>query len=176
MRSAPILDFFPEVGVPRFFYAQLYSMTHPVIPDILALAQPIAEDLGLEVTDAVFQTNKRPPVLRIDIRNLQQDTSLNDCEAFSRSFEAQLEESSLIASAYVLEVSSPGISPYLATEREFIAFKGFEVVVTSDNPHQGQSQWQGSLQGRDGEAVYLSIRGRTVAIPLTVGLTVRLPH
>ncbi|AIE75105.1 MULTISPECIES: ribosome maturation factor RimP [unclassified Synechocystis] len=150
-------------------------MTHPVIPEILALAQPIAEDLGLEVMDAVFQTNKRPPVLRIDVRNLRQDTSLNDCEAFSRSFDARLEQSTLITSAYVLEVSSPGVSPYLVTERDFIAFKGFEVVVSSDEPHQGQSQWQGSLQGRDGEAVYLSIKGRTVTIPVTVGLTVRLP-
>jgi len=151
-------------------------MTHPVIPDILALAQPIAEDLGLEVVDAVFQTNKRPPILRVDVRNPKQDTSLNDCEAFSRSFDPQLEQSNLIATAYVLEISSPGVSPDLVTERDFIAFKGFEVVVTSRDPHQGQSQWQGSLQGRDGEAVYLSIRGRTVAIPLTVGVTVQLPH
>lgn len=150
-------------------------MTHPVIPDILALAQPIAEELGLEVVNAVFQTNKRPPVLRVDVRNLQQDTSLNDCEAFSRGFDAHLEQSSLIPSAYVLEVSSPGISPYLVTERDFIAFKGFEVLVTSQEAHQGQSRWQGSLQGRDGEAVYLSIKGKTVAIPLTEGITVQLP-
>ena len=59
-------------------------MTHPVIPAILELAQPIARGLGLEVVDAVFQTNKRPPTLRIDIRNLQQDTGLKDCEALSR--------------------------------------------------------------------------------------------
>jgi ribosome maturation factor RimP len=150
-------------------------MTHPVIAEILALAQPIAEELGLEVVNAVFQTNKRPPVLRVDVRNLQQDTSLNDCEAFSRGFDAELEQSTLIPSAYVLEVSSPGISPYLVTERDFITFKGFEVVVTSQESHQGHSQWQGSLQGRDGEAVYLSIKGKTVAIPLTVGVTVRLP-
>ncbi len=151
-------------------------MTHPVIPDILALARPIAEELGLEVVDAVFQTNKRPPVLRVSVRNLQQDTSLNDCEAFSRSFDVPLEESILIAGTYVLEVSSPGISPHLVSERDFIAFKGFEVLVTSQEPHQGQNQWQGSLQGKDGKAVYVSIKGKTVAIPLTAEVTVRLPN
>jgi ribosome maturation factor RimP len=151
-------------------------MTHPVIPDVISLAQPIAAQLNLEVVEAVFQTNKRPPVLRVNVRNLRQDTSLNDCEAFSRELDAQLEQTSLIASAYVLEISSPGISPQLVLERDFISFKGFEVTVTSQEPHQGQQQWQGSLQGRDGEAVYLSVKGRTVAIPLALGLAVELPH
>ena len=151
-------------------------MTHPVIPAILELAQPIARGLGLEVVDAVFQTNKRPPTLRIDIRNLQQDTGLKDCEALSRELDAQLEQSGLIPSAYVLEVSSPGVSSHLVSERDFIAFKGFEVIVISREPYQGQQQWQGRLQGRDTDAVYLSIKGRTIAIPLTEGITVQLPH
>jgi ribosome maturation factor RimP len=150
-------------------------MTHPVIPAILALAQPIAKGLGLDVVDAVFQTNKRPPTLRIDIRNLHQDTGLQDCEAFSRELDNQLEQSELLPSAYVLEVSSPGISSHLVSDRDFIAFKGFEVIVTSREPHQGQQQWQGRLQGRDGEAVYLSIKGKTIAIPSTAGVTVKLP-
>ena len=60
-------------------------MTHPLIPPILDLAIPIAAELGLDIVDVAFQTNKRPPVLRIDIRNLQQDTSLDDCEKMSRA-------------------------------------------------------------------------------------------
>lgn len=151
-------------------------MTHPVIPAILELAQPIAQGLGLEVVDAVFQTNKRPPTLRIDIRNPQQDTGLEDCEALSRELDAQLELSDLIPSAYVLEVSSPGISSHLVSDRDFIAFKGFEVIVISRDPYQGRQQWQGRLQGRDAEAVFLSVKGRTVAIPLTAGVTVQLPN
>jgi len=150
-------------------------MTHPVIPAILELAQPIARGLGLEVVDAVFQTNKRPPTLRIAIRNLQQDTGLQDCEALSRELDAPLEQSGLIPSAYVLEVSSPGISSHLVSDRDFIVFKGFEVTVISQQPYQGQQQWQGRLQGRDTEAVYVSIKGRTIAIPLSGEVTVQLP-
>ncbi|MDJ0548531.1 MAG: ribosome maturation factor RimP, partial [Microcystis sp. M49637_WE12] len=60
-------------------------MTHPLIADLLHLATPIAENLGLEVVDIVFQTNKRPPVLRVDIRNLAGDTGLEDCEQMSRA-------------------------------------------------------------------------------------------
>ncbi len=150
-------------------------MTHPLIPNILDLAFPIAEKLGLEVVDAVFQTNKRPPVLRLDIRNPQGDTGLDDCEKLSRELETELEQQPIIPGAYVLEVSSPGISPELVSERDFIAFKGFEVQVSSEQPYKGQQQWQGRLQGRDTESVYLMIKGRKVPLPLHLGLAVRLP-
>ncbi|MEB3311286.1 MAG: ribosome maturation factor RimP [Snowella sp.] len=140
-------------------------MTHPLIPQILDLAIPIANDLGLDVVDAAFQTNKRPPVLRIDIRNLEQDTSLDDCEKMSRALEPQLDSLVLIPTAYVLEVSSPGISRQLSSDRDFIAFKGFGVLVTSTEPYEGQQSWQGRLQGRDETHLHLSQKGRSLSIP-----------
>ena len=106
-------------------------MTHPLIPQIIDLATPIAQEMGLEIVDVVFQTNKRPPVLRVDIRNTIGDTSLNDCEKVSRALESILDERAIMPGAYVLEISSPGISRYLSSERDFIAFKGFEVKVLS---------------------------------------------
>lgn len=140
-------------------------MTHPLIPKILELATPIAEPLGLEVVGAVYQTNKRPPVLRVDIRNPQGDTSLNDCERMSRSLEAELDATALITNAYVLEVSSPGTSRQLTTDREFIAFKGFAVKVKTYAPYEGKKEWVGHLQGRDEDSIYLNQKGRAIAIP-----------
>ncbi|MBD1850666.1 ribosome maturation factor RimP [Leptolyngbya sp. FACHB-711] len=140
-------------------------MTHPLIPPILELASPVAADLGLEVVGAVFQTNQSPPVLRVDVRNLQADTSLNDCERMSRALEAALDASSIIPDAYVLEISSPGISRSLTSDREFISFKGFPVLVTTTEPYSGHINWTGRLVRRDEEAVRLNRKGRTIAIP-----------
>jgi ribosome maturation factor RimP len=76
--------------------------------------------LGLEVVDAVFQTNQSPPVLRLDVRSLHhEDTSLDDCEKMSQALAAVLDTTDLMPDAYVLEVSSPGISPQLSTDRDF---------------------------------------------------------
>jgi len=50
-----------------------------LIPQIIDLAKPVAEDLGLELV-AVFHTNQRPLFLRVDIRNPEHDTGLDDCE------------------------------------------------------------------------------------------------
>lgn len=140
-------------------------MTHPLIPQIIDLATPIAQDLGLEVVSAVFQTHQNPPVLRVDIRNLQADTSLDDCEHMSRALEATLDSLDAIPEAYILEVSSPGTSRTLTTDREFIAFKGFAVRVETDRPFESRQKWTGQLVGRDETAVHLNRKGRLVAIP-----------
>jgi len=140
-------------------------MTHPLIPKIMDLAAPVAEELGLEVVGAVFHTNQNPPVLRVDIRNLQQDTGLDDCERMSRALEATLDAEEVIPDAYVLEVSSPGISRQLTTDREFSSFKGFSVLVQLKEPVSGQQEWLGQLIERDETAVRLSQKGRAIALP-----------
>lgn len=140
-------------------------MTHPLIPQIMDLATPVAESLGLELVGAVFHTNHRPPVLRVDIRNQELDTGLDDCERMSRALEAALDASGIIPDAYVLEVSSPGVPNLLTSDRDFVSFKGFTVVVAAAQPFSGQQQWIGQLIRRDEMAVHLNLKGRTIAIP-----------
>ncbi len=140
-------------------------MTHPLVPQIIDLATPLAEKLNLEVVDVVFQTNKNPTVLRIDVRNTIQDTGLEDCEQMSKALDAQLETMNLIPGSYILEVSSPGITRNLTTDREFITFKGFSVIVKTFAPYKNQKLWKGKLQGRDENNVYLNQKGKIITIP-----------
>jgi ribosome maturation factor RimP len=161
------------VGFARFFYCPLI-MTHPLIPNLLALAEPIAQDLGLEIVEMVFQTNKRPPVLRVDIRSLDSDTGLEDCEKMSRALETRLDSEEILPEAYVLEISSPGISRQLTTDREFIAFKGFAVIVTTREEGSGPKEWRGKLQGRDEKTLYLNQKGRAISLSRPSVVNVRL--
>jgi hypothetical protein len=55
----------------------------------------------------VLHTNKTPVLLRVDIRNPDQNTGLDDCERMSHALEPTLDEIDIILYAYVLEVSSP---------------------------------------------------------------------
>lgn len=149
-------------------------MTHPLIPQLIDLATPVAEDLGLEVVGAVFHTNRRPPVLRVDIRNSVGDTGLDDCERMSRALEEKLDQVNLIPDTYVLEISSPGISRQLTTDREFLSFKGFSVIVTTSEPYEGHKEWRGKLVGRDDSEVHLNQKGRAIAIPRELVTRVQL--
>lgn len=152
-------------------------MAHPVIPQVLEIANPIATDLGLEVVGAVFQTNQSPPVLRIDVRNLSQtDTSLNDCEQMSIALGEELETSNTLPDAYVLEVSSPGVSNQLETARDFIVFKGFAIEVTLHTPHKGKKVWIGTLLERTDSKLAISQKGRRVALPIELVESVQLSN
>ena len=150
-------------------------MTHPLVPQVIDLAAPIAKGIGLEIVDAVFQTNQSPPVLRIDVRNPdQEDTGLDDCERLSVALTEALDESALIPDAYVLEVSSPGVSDILTSDRDFAVFKGFPVEVQLSEPHKKKQVWHGSLVGRDGETLSLNLKGRAVNIPRELVRSVQL--
>jgi len=149
-------------------------MAHPLIPQIIEIATPVGETLGLDVVAAVFHTNQSPPVLRVDIRNLQEDTGLEDCERMSRALEAALDEANVIPDAYVLEVSSPGISRSLTSDREFISFKGFAVIVSTSEPYEGHKEWKGQLVRRDDTTVYINQKGRSLAIPQALITRVQL--
>jgi ribosome maturation factor RimP len=149
-------------------------MSHSIVPQIIELATPIAESLGLEVVTVVFQTNKRPTVLRVDVRNLTADTSLDDCEKMSRALEETLETSEILPDSYVLEISSPGISRELVSDREFISFKGFDVVVWTKEIYLNQKELRGKLLSRDDQAVHLNQKGKRIVIPRELISKVRL--
>jgi ribosome maturation factor RimP len=140
-------------------------MAHPLIPSILELAQPIAASLQLEVVTAVFQTNQSPPVLRLDIRNLEGDTGLEDCARMSRLFEEALDASAILPDAYLLEVSSPGVPDQLTTDREFMSFKGFPIAIRYRDPELGPKEHLGHLIRRDEIYVHLNKKGRILKVP-----------
>ncbi|MEM6501337.1 MAG: ribosome maturation factor RimP [Cyanobacteria bacterium P01_C01_bin.89] len=149
-------------------------MTHPLIPTIIDLATPIASELGLEVVNAAFHTNQSPPVLRLEVRNPGTDTSLDNCEKMSRALEAQLDEHESVPDSYVLEVSSPGLSNLLESDRDFASFKSFAVAVDLTEPHKGKRHWEGTLVGRDDDHVRLSQKGRVVKLPRSLVQAVQL--
>ena len=152
-------------------------MSHPLIPQILQVAEEVASPLGLEVVDVVLQTNKNPVVLRVDIRNPDQNTGLDDCERMSRSLEPTLDAIDLIPYAYVLEVSSPGAERQLQGDREFIAFRGFMVTVFGTETTEGQPKsWTGHLISRNETHVTISIKGRIMNIPRELCDRVELAH
>ncbi|MBD0267697.1 ribosome maturation factor RimP [Pseudanabaena sp. FACHB-2040] len=151
-------------------------MTHPIVPQVIDLATPLADQLGLEIAAAVFQTNQSPPVLRVDVRNPNGDTGLVDCERMSRALEAALDATDILPGAYDLQVSSPGISPELSSDRDFTVFKGFMVEVNLTEPHKGKQTWVGQLLQRSETAILISQKGKTISLPRDLITSVQLSN
>ncbi len=144
-------------------------MSHPLIPQLMEIAATIANPLDLEVVDIAVFTHTKPATLRVDIRNLHQHTGLDDCERMSKALEVALDEADIVRHEYVLEVSSPGTSREISSDREFLAYRGFAVTVKTSTDSRS-----GDLVSFDVENLTISQKGRLVKIPRTAIIKVEL--
>lgn len=75
--------------------------------------------------------------LRIFIYSPDHPVSHQDCENITRGLGDFLDE--LIPFKYYLEVSSPGLNRKMKSPREYVIFKGKDIIVKVKNPIEGLS-------------------------------------
>lgn len=92
--------------------------------------------------------------------------SLDDCEYASSAIGELLDKEGILPSnSYTLEMSTPGTTDVLTKQREFDAFKGFEIAVTTKQEYKGKHAFHGALQERTNESLTISAKGRRISIP-----------
>lgn len=141
-------------------------MPHPLLPDLERLARLAATPAGLDVVGVELLSHRIPLTVRVLVQRIDGgDVSLDECAALSAPLGETLEAGGLLETAYVLEVSSPGIGEELRDDRDFSSFRGFPVAVERVEGSGGERSLEGLLLGRDETTVLLNRRGRTVRIP-----------
>ncbi|HUB97228.1 MAG TPA: ribosome maturation factor RimP, partial [Stellaceae bacterium] len=91
--------------------------------------------------------------------------TVDDCTEISRSVSALLDVADPIASAYLLEVSSPGIDRPLVRPEDYARFAGFEAKLELNGLREGRRRFRGRILGFEHEAVKLELDGETVELP-----------
>ena len=76
---------------------------------------------------------------------------------------------------YELIISSPGVRDELHSDRDYISFRGFPVVVLTTEEFKKKTEFQGTLVDRDQDSVRISIKGRIIKIPRNICQRVALP-
>jgi ribosome maturation factor RimP len=138
------------------------------IAAIVKLIEPEVEALGLALVRVQMNGGKSDPTLQImaerpDTRQLD----LSDCEALSRRISEKFDELDPIEEAYRLEVSSPGIDRPLTRPQDWSDWAGFEARVRVAPPINGRKQFDGRIQGRNGDSVTLYVeRLGEVEVPI----------
>ncbi len=102
----------------------------PTVEAVYRLAEPVAAALGLEVIDIEFRREGPGWVLRLFI-DKPGGITLDDCTAMSRELSPVLDVEDLIEHAYHLEVSSPGATRPLKTDRDLERYRGRRVRVST---------------------------------------------
>lgn len=120
------------------------------------IAQPIADELGLEIWDIRFVKEGTDWFLRIFI-DKEGGVTIEDCENMSRAIDEPLDEADPIEQSYCLEVSSPGIERELTRDTHFEACIGEKIKVKFIRAIEGKREFSGVLEGFDGHQLTLRL-------------------
>ena len=155
--------------------------TADVIERVRAIAGRIAASYGLEVFDVQFRREGSGMVLRVQIdrpgpaATAEESVSVDDCATVSRDLSAVLDVDDVVPTAYVLEVSSPGLDRPLVRDRDFERFAGNEVRIETAAPLEGRRHFRGRLERLEEGMVRLALEdGTEVSIPRELVTRARL--
>ena len=96
---------------------------------IEALVEPALNDLGYTIVEILIMGSARTKV-DISIEKTNGDSvSISDCVAANREIAALMDVEDPIQSAYILNVSSPGVDRPLVKPKDFKRFTGEQVKV-----------------------------------------------
>ncbi|MFG1237087.1 ribosome maturation factor RimP [Xanthobacter autotrophicus DSM 597] len=137
---------------------------------VAAIASGVLGGLGYRLV-RVKVTNRDGGTVQIMAERPDGTMSIDDCEAASRALSPVLDVEDPIASAYRLEMSSPGIDRPLVRLSDFVRWAGHEVKVEMSVPVDSRKRFRGILTGaEDGDALVRRTDARADEEP-----TVRLP-
>ncbi|OGW55026.1 MAG: hypothetical protein A2Y81_04695 [Nitrospirae bacterium RBG_13_43_8] len=130
---------------------------------IIKIAEKVADDQGVELFD--LELLGRGKLLLRVIIDSEEGVSLNDCENFSRSFEALLDVENTIPASYTLEVSSPGLDRPLRGLEDFKKHVDKLARIITAEKIENQNLFIGRISDVNGNFVKLSVHGRELDIP-----------
>jgi ribosome maturation factor RimP len=141
---------------------------------IEALIAPSLEAMGYRVVRVAVTGGRRATLQVMAERVDDKAMTVEDCADISRSVSALLDVADPIATAYTLEVSSPGIDRPLVRREDFARFAGFEAKVELTAPVDGRRRFRGKLLGVEGDEVRLLVDAAPVALPLATVVRAKL--
>jgi len=141
-------------------------MERETVDRVRALIHPIVLDEGMELVDIEYRRESGGWVLRV-ILDKDGGVTLDDCTRVSHEVGRSLDVEDIIQTSYTLEVSSPGFTRPLKTEKDFIKYLHHLVKVRTVDPVQNRRQFKGRLLGVSENSVEVQVDGRIFQISLS---------
>ncbi len=120
------------------------------------LVMPIIEAEGFQLWDTEYVKEGADYYLRVYV-DKEGGITIDDCVLVSRALEKKLDEEDFIEEAYILEVSSPGLTRKLKKDRDFDRSIGRKVLVKLYKAENGGKEFTGILKGFDKDKVFITV-------------------
>ena len=146
-----------------------------IVSQVRSIANRVATSYGLEIFDVSFRREGPGMVLRVQIdrpgpaATAEESVSVADCANVSRDLSAILDVDDVVAAAYTLEVSSPGLDRPLTRSDDYERFAGRFAKLVLREAVDGQKYFKGRLGGvDDGHVLIDGEDRRTHRVPLDI--------
>lgn len=125
---------------------------------ISALIQPVIEAMGYSLWGCELMQEGHKPTLSVYVDS-DKGVNLDDCQAISRQISAILDVEDAIASAYTLEVSSPGLNRRFFTPAQMQAYIGQLIKVKAHSGVDGRRKFKGELRSVSDDELCIRVDG-----------------
>lgn len=130
---------------------------------VLKMAEPFAENEGVEIYDVEFKKEGKDWFLRVYLFS-DKGITIENCEAVSRALSDELDRVDPIEQGYYLEVSSPGLDRVLSKDKHFEGAVGEKIQVKLYEAIDGEKIICGVLQKYENKTIYLKKDEETIEI------------
>ncbi|MFD1030971.1 ribosome maturation factor RimP [Metaplanococcus flavidus] len=149
-----------------------------ITEQIEKIAQPITDELNLELVDVEFLKEGRSWFLRVYVDNPEAPIDIEQCATVSERLSEILDELDPIEQNYFLEVSSPGAERPLKKAKDFDNAIGKFIYIKTYEPILDAKEFEGHLQSYNEEEVQIEVkiktRRKTIVIPRQKIAVIRL--
>lgn len=119
------------------------------------LVQPIIDSGGFSLWDVEYVKEGSDFYLRV-YADKEGGINIDDCVQISRALEAKLDAEDFIEEAYILEVSSPGLTRKLKNDRDLERSIGKLVYIKLYKAEEGAKEHTGYLKNFDKESIVIN--------------------
>lgn len=130
---------------------------------LIALLEPLVEQLGCELVDVEANPGRGSGLLRIYL-DKPEGVGIEDCERVSREVSSLLDVEDPMPGAFTLEVSSPGFDRVLRKPQHYARFAGERIKVELAVARDGRRRYTGQLVKVGDEGIELEVDGATVGM------------
>ncbi len=133
--------------------------------EVSRIVEPVLEEMGIELVDVEYVTERGRPILRVTIDRLG-GVTIDDCAAVSREIGDLIDVNDALSGRYFLEVSSPGLNRPLKKEKDFLQAVGKKVRLKTVSPVDGRRNFQGTLWSFSNGNLFVDVESGRVQLSL----------
>ena len=137
-----------------------------ILDRVRAMVDPILLNEEMELVDIEYRRESKGWILRLYL-DKEGGVTLDDCTRVSQEVERSLDVEDFIQTPYTLEVSSPGLTRPLKTQKDFIKYCHRLIKVKTVDPIENRRQFKGRLLGVSENRIEIEVDGGVFQIPLS---------